>query len=456
MSISQLLHTMCADLSDADLNTIRKARGFSAKETASRSSFASFYVTVVGVAEAMAALPPQEAITLRLLHETGEVDVSFFERLYRAGNQYGTYTQRYKPVFDEVKKNLVRRGLVVMAEVKMRGDTVQLERWRFALPPEFVHHLPPLPAIQNDSSGLENENTLRRKLFELVGGGPTVPNDPLPIHLKHGSLYLKDYPFSLATFGTWQLDAWQRALSAFKPNVPASLAPTVATLNLLDHQAWITPKTLEPALAIYSFGGKIPPAEKLLKQGWELGLLARLEIDHVPHYRLAPAVAEPVEAPAGLNAPSSATLEWADTTSQPGTVKVDLRLIPLHDLDLLNTLAHLEVDKGHLYAFPSLVKLGRAIPAQRNAPLSRWLAENIPAFGKALETVNAKWGQTLLHENLLVARVRDLSLRVQLERELKENLIVLSDYYIAFPQESRSSVEKVLKKMGFVVKTVKA
>jgi hypothetical protein len=108
-----------------------------------------------------------------------------------------------------------------------------------------------------------------------------------------------------------------------------------------------------------------------------------------------------------------------------------------------------------LRAYPSLIKLGRSIPAQRNAPLSRWLAENVPAFGQALETVNAKWGKTLLHENLLFAQVRDLSLRVQLERELKENLVVLSDHYIAFPQESRPSVEKVLKKTGFVVKTVK-
>ncbi len=130
-------------------------------------------------------------------------------------------------------------------------------------------------------------------------------------------------------------------------------------------------------------------------------------------------------------------------------------MIPLHDLDLLNTLADLAVENGVLLASPSLIKLGRTIPAQRKAPLSLWLAENIPAFGEALETVDAKWGKTILHENLLVARVRDLSLRVQLERELKGNIVLLSDHYIAFPIESRPSVEKVLKKTGFVVKTVK-
>jgi hypothetical protein len=453
MSIPQLLHTMCAELSDADLNAIRKARGFSVRETASRTSFASFYTTALGVAENMAALTPEEAIALRLLHETGEVDVTFFERLYPIGEKYGTYTQKYKPIFDEVKKNLVRRGLLVMAEVKVRAETVQLERWRFALPPEFVPYLPPLPAVQNENPGLENENSLRRKLLELVGGSPAIPNDPLPIRLQQGSLYLKDYPFSLATFGLWQTEAWQRALSAFRPNVPASLSPTVAALKLLDDKAWTNSKSLEPALAIYSFGGTpqaaVPSAEKLLRQGWELGLLSRLEIDRVPHYRLTPA-----HFSSRTDAPYPATLEWASTT--PDFITIDLRRIPLHDLDLLNTLTHLTVKGDELRSYPSLVKLGRAIPAQRNAPLSRWLAENIPAFGQALETVNAKWGQTLLHENLLVAQVRDLSLRIQLERELKENLIVLSDHYIAFPKESRSSAEKVLKKTGFVVKTVKA
>ncbi len=453
MSITQLLHTMCTELADADLNAIRKARGFSAKETASRTAFASFYLTSIGVAENMAALTAEEAFTLRLLHEIGIVNIEFFARLYPSGHEYGTYTQRYKPVFDEVKKNLVRRGLVVMAEVKTRGDTFQMERWRYAFPPEFAPSLPSLPAVQNDSPGLGNEITLRRKLLELVGGSPAIPNDPFPIHLKHGSLYLKDYLFSPATFETWQLDAWQRTLNAFRPSLPTSLAPTIAALKLLDEKAWVNPKSLEPALAIYSFdsfGHKIPPAETLLKQGWELGLLSRLDIDHSPHYRLAPAHFS------GTNAPYPATLNWADTTSRPGAVKIDLRLIPLHDLDLMNILTHLEVEQGSLYATPSLIKLGRAIPARRRSPLSRWLAEHIPAFGNVLKTVESKWGQTLLHENLLFARVRDLSLRIQLERELGPRQVVLSDDFIAFPPEARFSVEKVLKKMGFVVKIVKA
>ena len=450
MSIPQLLHSMCADLSDADLNAIRKARGFSASETASRTALANFYVTSIGVQEVMQALTPEEAFTLRLLHETGEVDVTFFTRLYGTGSKYGTYTQQFRPVFDEVKKNLVRRGLVVMAQVKMRGDTVQLERWRFALPPEFAPYLPSLPTVFSDQPGQINDHTVRRKLLTITGGGPAVPNDPLPLHLSHGSIQLKNQPFSLETFRAWQLNAWESALNASRPNIPASLAPTEAALKLLSSEAWTAPQSIQPVLQIYCFGGKIPPAADLLKAGWKLGLLSRLEIDSVPHYRLTPA-----PDPAAADSPYPAALSWADTASRSGSVKIDLRLIPLHDLDLLNTLAHLDLEHGELHAFPSPIKLGRATPAQRNSPLSLWLADHIPAFGKALADVNAKWGKTLLHENLLIARVRDLSLRVQLERELGPNLVLLNEHFIAFPRELLSSVEKVIKKTGFVIKTVK-
>lgn len=87
MSIPNLLHNMCAELSDADLNAIRKVRGFSPSETASRTSFASFFVPSIAFAEAMQDLSVEEVIGLHLLHQTGEVDIAFFKRLYGSAGQ---------------------------------------------------------------------------------------------------------------------------------------------------------------------------------------------------------------------------------------------------------------------------------------------------------------------------------------------------------------------------------
>ncbi|MDR3573298.1 MAG: hypothetical protein P4L50_05530 [Anaerolineaceae bacterium] len=390
----------------------------------------------------------EENLTLRLLYETGEVDISFFERLYGAGNSYGTYTQRYKPTFDTVKKNLVRRGLVVMAEVKTRGDTVQLQRWRFALPPEFAPYLNLLPSVQNSQTGQVNESLIRKKLFQLINPGPSISENSLAIMVKQGSLYLNDQIFSIVTLRDDQIRAWERNLKVFRPNVPGSLSPVEAVLKLLSSENWTNPKVIEPVLKIFCFGGNIPAADKFLRKGWELGLLSKLEIASIAHYRLVPApTSNHIYPPA---------LDWADTVSIPDSVKIDLQRIPLYDLEQLNILALLVIENRAMIASPSLVKLGRSSSVQRSSGFSNWLAEHVPGFGAAMEMANARWGKTILHENLLFARVRDLSLRVQLERELKDKILVLGDHFIAFPLESRSNVEKILKKSGFVVKTVKS
>ena len=448
MSVQQLLSSMCAELPDTDLNAIRKARGFSASESASRTSFANFYLTSIGLTDVLEQLSLEETLALRLLYEMGEVDISFFERLYGAGNTHGTYTQRYKPTFDTVKKNLVRRGLVVMAEVKVRGDTVQLQRWRFALPPEFTPFLKLLPSIQNSQAGQVNESVIRKKLFLLINPVPSVSNNALAIMVKQGSLYLNDQIFSIATLRDDQISAWERDQKVFKPNVPGSLSPVEAALKLLSSENWMDPKVIEPALKIFCFGGNIPAADKFLRKGWELGLLSKLEIASIAHYRLAPAPTSNLVYPPAL--------DWADTVFIPDSVRIGLQRIPLYDLEQLNILAHLVIENGALIASPSLVKLGRSSTAQRSSLLSHWLADHVPGFGAALETVKTRWGKTILHENLLFAHVGDLSLRIQLERELKDKILVLGDHFIAFPMESRPNVEKILKKSGFVVKTVKS
>ena len=69
---------------------------------------------------------------------------------------------------------------------------------------------------------------------------------------------------------------------------PYEAEATVRLLaNLAPHE-WARPESLDPALKIFCFGGKIQPAEKILREGWELGLFSRLKLDSALHYRLAP------------------------------------------------------------------------------------------------------------------------------------------------------------------------
>ena len=59
-----------------------------------------------------------------------------------------------------------------------------------------------------------------------------------------------------------------------------------------------------------------------------------------------------------------------------------------------------------------------------------------------------------MHENLSVARVGDLALKVALEKALGNRIVSLGEDSIAFPQEAVAEVKRIVAKMGHVVKEV--
>ncbi len=459
MELSPMLAQMCHEgLSQADLNAIAKARGFRKQETASRATFESFFLSTIGVENALAALTEAEVTCLHLLtRQPDAVNVAFFERIYPSARRdqqyyYGTFSQEFKPVYDEVHKNLVRRGILVVAEAKTRADDTKMERWRYRFPPEFVPLLPPL-IRQPRAFAAPGENraaqVLRDKLQEITHP-PAVARNPgrYKWEIKNGTLHFDDQVFQAAQLPAWQMTAWNIAHSVTIPAGLASLSPVETVqvlLNTLPPGQWATPEQLEPALKIFSYGLKNPTAAQICETGWKFGGLAQYTEHHKTYYRLPTTE---------TSSPLSAFGRGAG--GEGLSVRVDLRTIPLDALETLNALAQLEVVGHALVATPDRVKLGRAAPELRETPLAAWLAAHIPAFQIAFAHVHAHWGKTLIHTHLLIARVKDLSLRVQLERDLKENLLVLSEEYLAFPSAYLSDVEKTLKKGGFVIKTVKA
>jgi hypothetical protein len=459
MSILQLLNIMCIELSSADLNAIRKARGFNIAETASRDAFSSFFVSSIGLEEVMQSLSRDEVILLHLLNQVGEVNITFFERVYASAvppgkPYYGTFTQQYRPTFDDAKKNLVRKGLLVMAEIKTRDDTVQMERWRFGFPSEFVPYLPPLyKAVTSDQQGVISDYAIRKNLLHFVGSARSENNNSTPFKIKEYELQLGDNPFKLKYLAEWQINIWRTSSDSYQSKVEGSLTPADALyylLSILPDGEWAAAKDLDPILKIYCYGNKMIPAEKILEHGWEWGLFARLKTDVGYLYRLAP---KSTQAELGDLA---ADVPWLRIIPQKDILQIDIQSMPFEQLEMLNILMDLWTQDGRLFARCNLAKLGRATPAQRLHPLSRWLAEYFPTYCKALKEVNERWGKILFHENLLIARVWDLSLRVQIERELGEKVVVLNEYFIAFPSGCRPMVEKVLKKSGFVIKTIRA
>jgi len=134
---------------------------------------------------------------------------------------------------------------------------------------------------------------------------------------------------------------------------------------------------------------------------------------------------------------------------------VDLDTVPFESLEQLVTISNQRASPGLrpvLLVTPNLVKLGRAADEVLTSPLLEWLQRNSPAFQRAIETRGQRRGKTLVHENLCVARVGDLGLKVAIQKALGEQIVPLGDEYIAFAKGSLGDVRRVVSKSGHVVK----
>ena len=459
-----MLNQMCHEvLSNADITAIRKTRGFKSTETESRSQFESFFLSSIGLETAMLRLTPKEVAALHLLHRKVEdVDLTFFERLYGSDRReeryyYGTFTQQYKDTFKDVKQNLLRCGLLVMAELRTRSDNTKMERWRFRFPPEFAAYLPPLVSETRifDTPGDDRSNQVQReKVLEVLGIPTRKPffHKEFKSELARGYFNLGKETFSVKRLSEWQQSEWVNSLKITMPNDgDQSISPVEAVKTILESLApgeWVTLDQLAIAYDIFCFGVKAPPLQVVCETGWLLGGLVRHIEDNNTCYRLPVAPRSEAE---------NIALDAYLTPMLDGdALEVDLQTIPFDALETLNILAHLKVEQNQLVASPSQIKLGRAAPEIRESPLGNWLSTQFPAFGRLFDVTEKSWGKTILHSNLLVARIKDLSLRVQLERQLGYDLALLSEEFVAFPVGARREVEKIVQKGGFVVKTVRA
>ena len=181
-----------------------------------------------------------------------------------------------------------------------------------------------------------------------------------------------------------------------------------------------------------------------MRSGWRWGCLARQEFDGKTWYRLAPP-------------PSTADTRPDQYLAILGddSVAVDLDTASFQAIEELVMICDQRAAPGGrpiLLVTPNLVKLGRAADAILALPMANWLQKNSPAFRQAIETLRRRRGKTILHENLSVARVGDLTLKVALEKALGSRIVSLSEDSIAFPQEAVPEVKRIVTKLGHVVR----
>ena len=462
MDIQHMLKQMCEnDLSDADIKAICKSRGFPVKEAASRDIFENFFISTIGIKEALNSLTYEEVVFLHLLNKINkEVDIEYFERLYGSAKSdgkyyYGTSTQRYKETFKKVKDNLVRKGVLIIREQEARAyrTTTKMDRWEFRFPPEFSDFLPPVAkASEFEKAGNFKREVLRNKLLEIIGEDQKpspIPNKRhFALTIKDGDLYIGDEKFKARHLLKWQRACWHASVKTEGLTHSDDMDPieiVIYTLSKLKEHEWLPADSFAVVLKIFTGKTTDYQYEHICKVGWEWGCLVKVVADKKTYYRL------PEES---LQDMTSSSPEQYLQIEPNGTVTLNLMTIPYAALEVLTSVAILDIYNFNLRGTSSLIKIGNAPLSVRNESVFAWLKNNSSDFRTAIEVAEKRWGKQIIHEGLMVAQVKDLSLKVQIEKKYADSksFVSLPNDYIAFSYDLHPEVQKLVDASGHVIK----
>ncbi len=467
MTESDMVKALCLELSQADLKAIGQSRQFDPEIVGSRELFQHLFLCDEGVVPAAASLTPAELAGLHLLHCLREaVDVEFFKRVYPAAvspNLYASYNDRFKALFQEVKTRLIQRGLLVfglLPDTFLRGATI-LERRRFRFPETFGALLPaPFQPRRLDPAmaGRHRAEVLRDKLAELLRPGGASTNKPDGGKtgrwwLENGELRLGagSSGFRVKHLETWQEAQFEAAVGYTNKAQPEALMPVpllLYALSRLRELEWLAPSELLPMWKMALPGAKAPEPQTVCEAGYDWGCVEKIELDGSPFYRL----------PRLPDSQASTPPEGFLRTDNPQRLGIRLATAPLAALERLCEVSRMELAEGELWASPNLLKLSHARADTLADPMLLWLREQHLAFRSTMEKIEQRRGKLIVHENLLVARVRDLALKVMLERQFggPGKLVGLSGEFVAFPGALLPELQSWMKKSGHVIKRIQS
>ena len=454
MKPANMLHQMChAVLAGTDIKALCKARGLPPQALSSRGILETLFLSPQGLTNVFESLDSNEIALFHLLKNSdASVGIEFFSRAYGGNHAYGTFNQRFQDCFAKVKQRLVRNGVLLFAEASQYSweKKSKMERWQFALPVEFHEYLPTLlqSSRQFDGDGNWQPNVVRNRLIADLGRSRKKAGSE-GFQIDAGELQLNGKRFEVAELAGWQQLGWRQAIQDGKKTGrkdPLSKPPEEAALCILSDLAdgyWAdTEQLTEPS---HVFCGKKVNIDAVCEAGWKWGLLAKRQEDGKTWYRLA-------------QEQTDVAPHHYLSADKGNCVTADLTKIPFQALEQIVVISDQRLGStgDTLLLTPNFVKLGRASDGVLEADSVQWLVQQTQPFAEAHVSLTDRRGKTILHENLYIARVSDLSLKVAIKKALGNNLVSLKNDFIAFPRNLLYEVQRVVKKSGHVVKEVAA
>jgi len=438
-------------LSNADINAIAKNRGFSKMETKTRKIFQNYFLSDIGLEKAISSLSIKEQIFLHFLTFSDKSeDISVFEKIYPVNNsefEFLTTTQEYKETYKIVLKNLIRKGVIIVSEkIKSKYNLAKMERVRFTFPEEFVPFLPSIihSIVKFENPHEKSVDIIRKTLVELT----VSKNDYKSIHMQNNEIKIESNAFNLKNLKKWQFNNWGKKV--FERDILYSphnefIDKCKYIFSQLKPDEWFLPKDFQQILDVFCYKEKIPSVETICQLAWESGFMRQYNHKGKTYYAIQKDTKETDLSP-----------DEFIKISKDQSLIIDLNTIPYSDLEQISMVSDFKRNRSQLCATPNFLKFGKHWNKISDQPIFEWLIENSDLYKELTQSIEKKRGKCLVHKNLCVARIKDLSLRVKIEKVLSDDQVkVLSDEYIAFPINLTSQVETLVKKAGFVVKNGK-
>jgi len=453
---ADIIKKMCRnELTQTDVKAICRFRQFSSPQSASPEIVEALITSDVGLKSALNSLTRKEVLMLHFLLARNEpVDISAFARISnQEGYKYGTFTQQYQKVFQDIKQRFIRKGLLAFCEgpFQLKKKT-RMERICLFVPVEFQAHLPGMfeSPITSDQKGSVSEDRIRKLLAGISRPEvkPLKQDSAFNID-QDGWLKIGNSSFSISNLESWQYRQWKTE-AAKDMGVAAHLYSfdCLSALKVLfaslKPDEWIDPEQLEPALDLFCNFRKKPDIDRVCHLGWEMGILETASFETGTCYRLH----------RGRGEPSGDTPE-KQYVMDPDKACIDFTKIPLPVLAQFSKMARYRVENKKIFAAPDQVMMGRHLEDIQHTPWLFRLIHHLPAFKNMFQQLEKNRGKEIIHRNLLVAQIKHIGLKASLEKALSnEDVLFLPNGFIAFPKGLEKTIETAVIQQGFAVKRV--
>lgn len=438
-------------LSATDIKTICKNRNLPVNHHLTADTFKNFISSSVGIDNAISLLSLEEVLVLLLIKADENLDTSHYAIFYQE-NGYGTFTQRYQRTYKMVMQNLVKKGILIVDDDNY-GDS-KLERIRFTFPKEFREKLPApfSEKIVGSYKAEKNDITLRNKINKIYKELPAnIKNN---LYIENNLLKFNADIFKLNALDRWRKESLEKYIikeyrdsaeyskkNAFWKKIDIVKILMDAFTRLKENQ-FVSSESVNSIFKVI-YGDKHGiNLEKILVKATELGFLGKIILDSKNYYQY------------------KNTLEEIDIQAKDYLASADnkfivaLDKIPYKSLEQLACLSSFSLDNEKVYIKPDFSRLVKTYHSFKDTDLFNYLKKNSPLLNEKINEIEDKHGKVLLHGNLLVAKINDFKLKAIFTKTYVDSnkVIFLPNNYIAFVQEERSNIEKLVTKSGLAVK----